>query len=183
MAEGALECLDVSWTLERAVFVLTLRSIVRSSVSSALPTIVVTQPSCTPYGLILSSKLIRETYVPARVIAFPLFVIGRTASCFPGKQCRNNGRRVAREAATIPSPGSTMLQHAILVDPSRKVGLASTPGMYARRINEAMLASEPRPSRHPADIFVDLGMAAFQITVTGRSEKTQSVKAFIPPAV
>ncbi|KAG9966715.1 WD40 repeat-like protein, partial [Aureobasidium melanogenum] len=66
---------------------------------------------------------------------------------------------------------------------AEKVGDASMPGMYASRINEAILAREPRPSRHPADIFVDRGMAALQITVTGRREKSQSVKAFMPPAV
>jgi len=75
-----------------------------------------------------------------------------------------------------------MLQHAIETECSKKVGRASIPGIYARRINEAMLAREPRPSRHPADIFVDLGIAALQITVTGSSEKSQSVKAFMPPA-
>jgi hypothetical protein len=43
MADGALECLDVSLMLESGFFA--LRSIVRNSVSSELPMIVVTQPS------------------------------------------------------------------------------------------------------------------------------------------
>jgi hypothetical protein len=162
---------------------LALRSMVRSSVSSALPTIVVTQPSCIPYGFIVSSKLILDTNVPGDVIGLPpLCVVGSITCCLPGKQWRNSGRRAARDAAMMPSPGSTIDQHAMLEAFCRKVGLAWIPGMNARRISEAMLAREPRPSKHPAEIFVERGIAALQITVTGRREKIQSVNAFIPPA-
>lgn len=166
---------------------LALRSIVCSSAPSSLelPTIVVTDPICrSPYGLILSSKLIRETYVPGvYVIGLPLCVVGSTVCCLLGKQCRNSGRRVASDAATIPSPGSTIDQLAMLTACSKNVGDASIPGIYASRISDAILAREPRPRRQPAEIFVDRGIAALQITVTGKREKSQSVRAFMPPAV
>jgi hypothetical protein len=181
IAEGALECLDVSLMLESGFFA--LRSMVRSSVPSELPMMVVTQPNWIPYGLIVSSKLILDTNVPGEVMGLPpLWVVGRMVCCLPGEQYRNRGRRAARDAATIPRPGSTIDQQAIAEAFSKNVGDASIPGINASRIKEAMLANEPRPSRHPAEIFVERGKAALQITVTGRREKSQSVKAFMPPA-